>query len=331
MRTIVVAGAHSNVGKTTVAGEISKVVKNSVVVKIGNSTKKRSLNNRYYPLGTPFSKIKKDCVGAETVIVESNSILQELKPNLLVYLTGKKEKKPSAKFAKGNADIVRGRYFSASRIKKIVNTSGYEKEIIERIIILSGGRIQKMTAIILAGGKSTRMGRDKASLEIDGVRMVDVVSNKLNPYFDELVISCAVDNIINVRGAITVVDREKEKGPLMGIYSALRTSSNSINFVTACDMPEVSIPLITKLISELSDYDIATPSFGNSFYEPMCSVYRKKIIRDIEGLLRESRRNVSSLFDVCKTNIVRLDPDVYGVRNINTSDQFEMYLNSRKD
>src|SRR3989338_5642445 len=115
---------------------------------------------------------------------------------------------------------------------------------------LEGGR-RSMTAIVLAGGKATRMGgRNKAFLKIGGKTIIENLLDKLNPIFGKILIIANVPAQFN-QSLVTSYQNTKiisdiipEKGPLGGIYTGLMTSRAKFNFVIACDMPFIDIWLI---------------------------------------------------------------------------------------
>ena len=108
MKVIVISGACSNVGKTTLAGELQRLLEGSEVVKIGHGQRKPEMANHLYALGTSFRTIEQNHSQARWLVIESNSILREVQPDLLIYLEGK-HPKPSAERAKRRADIISGR------------------------------------------------------------------------------------------------------------------------------------------------------------------------------------------------------------------------------
>ncbi len=107
MKTIVISGAKSNIGKTTLAEGICRLLPGSVRVKLGHGELKESEDNVFYPAGTPFERIKADNPKADFLIIESNRILEEIEPDLTVYLPAE-DPKPSAALAEAKADLIRG-------------------------------------------------------------------------------------------------------------------------------------------------------------------------------------------------------------------------------
>lgn len=100
------------------------------------------------------------------------------------------------------------------------------------------------TAIILAGGKSSRMGFDKQFLKIDKRRLMFSIINKLNKEFDEIIIvTNKPDHYIGLSHKITR-DILRDKGPLGGIHAGLMQASSKYSLVIACDMPNINLSYI---------------------------------------------------------------------------------------
>lgn len=107
MRTIVVSGARSGVGKTSLARRICSILPGALHVKIGHGRKKRGMGNLFYETGTPPGPILEENAGIPFLVIESNTILRDLEPDLAIYIPAD-DPKPSASLAAEKADIVRG-------------------------------------------------------------------------------------------------------------------------------------------------------------------------------------------------------------------------------
>lgn len=107
-------------------------------------------------------------------------------------------------------------------------------------------------AVILAGGQSRRMGRNKAEITFNGKRTIDILAEKLK-VFEDIMISS--DRELEVEGCRNIRDIYKEKGPASGILSALRETKARALFVTACDMPLIKESTVKKICSIYSLYN----------------------------------------------------------------------------
>lgn len=191
---------------------------------------------------------------------------------------------------------------------------------------LKGKRPEKVTAIILSGGKSKRMGKDKATMKIDGLKMIDRIINKLNPFFDEIIISISSKKHITETPNIKMIyDKKLNQGPLMGLYSSLSESSNHVNFVIACDIPFIDIEFVNRLLSGSVEYEISVPSFSKNRFEPLYAMYTKSCLSQLENLIKNKQFKLSALIKNCNSEIITMHkPDWY--YNLNTPDDFSDFL-----
>ncbi|MCK5056130.1 MAG: molybdenum cofactor guanylyltransferase [Candidatus Aminicenantes bacterium] len=180
-------------------------------------------------------------------------------------------------------------------------------------------------AIILAGGKATRMNGDKALLPVSGVKLIEKVARNLEPYFGEILISARSKEMFDFLPYPVVGDERPGCGPLMGILSALRVSGNPINFVIACDIPEVNIDFLEKMTAFIDSYDIVVPTSGENKFEPLFAFYSKKLIPIIEDLLNQGIRKINRLYPKCRTKYVPFDNDGW-YHNLNTMADYLDYL-----
>jgi len=186
-------------------------------------------------------------------------------------------------------------------------------------------KMEKTTAIIMAGGKSTRMGQDKALLSINGVPAIRYVCDQLKPYFDEILISSNNPKEHGIDAIKVVLDEIDGKGPLVGIASALRVSQNQINFVIACDIPEVDITAVKQLISKIDGFDAVIPKTGPSRYEPLFAVYRKNVLAEIDKAITGEKYRIIEALENCKVNYIDFHGDLR-LRNLNTINDYREFL-----
>jgi len=323
MKTIVISGASSNVGKTTLARELSALLPGAVIVKIGHHPRNPVKHNVYYPRGTTFSEIALRHKQARTLIIESNSVLGEMTPDCAIYLTGDSPK-PSAVKAEEKADMIRGRRIGKAKIAGLARRLGLGVRAMRKVAWLSGARPSSVTAVILAGGKSERMGADKASLEINGVPLVRRLRVMLKPWFDRVLVSAPAGSKRKV-GLEAVADRYAGCGPLAGIHACLSRSKTEMNFVISCDVPEVNLPVIFKLFSLSEDNDIVAPSFRQGFREPLFACYRKRVARVARRRIEKGLFSVNGLLDECKAHVLPLSGESW-YRNLNTPEDYRRFL-----
>jgi molybdopterin-guanine dinucleotide biosynthesis protein A len=188
-----------------------------------------------------------------------------------------------------------------------------------------------MTSIILAGGKSLRLGRSKFLQAIEGKSLIQWVVDRLATISTEIIIATAHGEAIPCSSAVrikTTADIYPEKGPLGGIYSGLIASSSSQAIVVGCDTPFLSVSLLEYMTQTLGDSDVALPRIGK-MVEPLCAVYSKNCVAPIQELLEQDERQIRRLFSMVKVRYVeedeinRFDPEHLSFFNINSQDDLE--------
>ncbi len=181
------------------------------------------------------------------------------------------------------------------------------------------------TAIILAGGKSSRMGFDKQFLKIDKRRLMFSIINKLNKEFDEIIIvTNKPDHYIGLSHKITR-DILRDKGPLGGIHAGLMQASSKYSLVIACDMPNINLSYIKYMMGNMGQ-DGCTTRFMD-WIEPFCSFYSKDIIEDIEEYLKTKKRNIHDLLK--GLNVTYIDEDI--ARSFSPNWDMFLNLNTKED
>ena len=149
-KVIVISGASSKVGKTTLARGLQRLLEGAEVVKIGHGPRKTWIRNHFYELGTPFRTIREDHAQARWLVIESNSILREIEADLVIYLEGPNPK-PSADSARRRADITSGRGVGEGKIAALATRLGIPCDLMRAIIRLVPGVSEE-------GGSTDRSG-----------------------------------------------------------------------------------------------------------------------------------------------------------------------------
>ncbi len=188
------------------------------------------------------------------------------------------------------------------------------------------------TAIILAGGKSSRMGFDKQFLTIDNRRLMTSIIKKLEAEFDEIIIvTNRPEEYLGLGHRITK-DLIRDKGPLGGIHAGLSISSSLYSLVMACDMPNINMDYVRFMKANIGKDGITTRYLD--WIEPFCSFYSKHIVRDIESYLGTGKRSINHLLESLDINYIKeaearkFSPNWHMFLNLNTKDDLENYLKS---
>ncbi len=189
------------------------------------------------------------------------------------------------------------------------------------------------TAIILAGGKSSRMGFDKQFLKIDETRLMNLVISKLEEEFDEIIIVTNKPDEYNEFSQKIRTDIITGRGPLSGIHSGLREASSEYAFVIPCDMPNINIDYVRymKKVIEDKDVDVCVTKIKDNV-EPLHGFYSKRIIDSIEKHLLSNERSINSLITNLKTHYIEelevmefsLNKDIF--KNLNTKEDLDDFL-----
>lgn len=185
-----------------------------------------------------------------------------------------------------------------------------------------------MTSIVLAGGKSRRLGRNKAVEEIGGQRLIQRVIDRLSLLGNEIIVVASSKDQPPDLGLRKVVDIYPGKGALGGIYSGLKESPSFHSLVVACDMPFLCIALLRYLMELSPGFDIVIPRVGK-YVEPLHAVYSKNCLEPMEAMLQKGKLKISGLLDavavryVEQAEIERFDPQHLSFFNINSEADLE--------
>jgi len=191
-----------------------------------------------------------------------------------------------------------------------------------------------MTGIILAGGKSRRIGRNKALLKIGEKQVIKLIVEKLKVVFDNVLIVGNASFDYQFLGVRVVEDIISKKGPLGGIYTGLLTSQSKYNFICGCDMPFLSLDLLKFMISEINDNDIVVPVV-KGFLEPLHSIYSKRCLPAVRFHLESEDLKVKNFFPEVKcrylpeTKIKKYDPELLSFFNLNTPQLLELTISEK--
>lgn len=186
-----------------------------------------------------------------------------------------------------------------------------------------------VSAIVLGGGLSTRIGRDKGGLILDGKPLALRALEALGELFEELIY---VINDPMAAPAFAKIKLAKDDvphlGPLGGILAGLKVSKAPRAFVVGYDMPFVSPELVRFLVDYDVDADVVVPVTGGR-YEPLHAVYSRRCIPVIADRLAAGKRQITGFFDKVKvvtvdeTAVRKIDPALRSFFNINTPDDLQ--------
>ena len=188
-----------------------------------------------------------------------------------------------------------------------------------------------MTGIILAGGKNSRMGTNKAFLKIDGIRLIDNILAVYQKIFSEIII---VTNdplsYTEFSDTVVVTDIYKEKGALGGIYTGLFYATYDYSFVAACDMPFLNEDFIIYLTGQVGKHDVIVPELSEGF-QPLHAIYSRNCLSHIKKLLSADKLKIAGfykevrLLSIPEEKIKPFNKDGRFFLNINTPEDLKAH------
>jgi molybdenum cofactor guanylyltransferase len=190
------------------------------------------------------------------------------------------------------------------------------------------------SAIILAGGKSSRMGRPKADLKFEGGTMLDYIVAEMMRVFEDVVVAVSEHRLYAWEeasySARSIVDRARYRGPVAALEQALRAVEFDRTFVCSCDVPFVSGDLARKLCDMLGDHDALIPQVEGKL-QPLHAVYRKNCAKILATMREQKQNRLQDVVNFAKVRVVpeeeirALDPDprLTSFFNVNTPEDYQ--------
>lgn len=190
-----------------------------------------------------------------------------------------------------------------------------------------------ISSVILAGGKSLRLGHDKITEKVGNVTLLEKAISRIDSLSKDIVIVTAEERsfkeFADNNKVKTVADIFPGRGSLGGIYTGLKKSETFYNLVVAADMPFLNGELLAYMTEVAEGFDFVIPKIG-TFFEPLHAIYSKNCVTPIETMIRKTRRVIIELFDFVKVRYVeaeeieRFDPEHLSFFNINTVEDLEL-------
>jgi len=186
---------------------------------------------------------------------------------------------------------------------------------------------KSITGIVIAGGRGTRFGRNKALIEINRKTLVELAIEKLNEVTDEVIIVTSAGQYESIAGTgikdKIIIDIIPGKAAMGGVYTGLVESNSFYSLFVACDMPLLNTRLLEYMMNLAPGYDAVIPRIGE-YIEPLHAVYSKdcipqikKLIDDGELSLHALMRNINVKY-IDMPEIDKYDPEHLSMFNINT-------------
>jgi molybdopterin-guanine dinucleotide biosynthesis protein A/molybdopterin converting factor small subunit len=191
--------------------------------------------------------------------------------------------------------------------------------------------LSRSTAVVLAGGRSSRMGTPKALLLFDGEPLISHIVAMLRRQFADVVVVAAPGQDLPTLPVNLVHDQVAYQGPVGGLCYGLAAAREDVCFVTSCDSAFLNASLIAHLVSRIAGHDVVVPRWDGRF-QPLHAVYRRAVLPVLEGQLARGELRPVFLFDKVQTlsideeEIRRFDPDGASFFNMNTPEDYERAL-----
>jgi len=182
------------------------------------------------------------------------------------------------------------------------------------------------TGFITAGGKSSRMGEDKAWLQLGGRAMIEHVIAAVSHVTNELAI-IANSPAYRRLGYRVFADSNPGIGPLEAIRTALSNSRTSHVILVGCDLPFITPDLLKLLVSASEDHCATVPTGADGNLEPLCAIYCCDALSAVTDLIREGERKVRLLFDRVTTRFVGFNE----LSHLQGAESFFENVNTRED
>ncbi len=193
------------------------------------------------------------------------------------------------------------------------------------------------TAVILAGGKSSRMGFDKQFLRINEVRIIEKLIHELSKEFEDIIIVTNKPEEYKKDGVRIISDEIKEFGPLSGIHVGIKQSKSIYVYFIACDMPNVNLDYIRYMKKVLTNSKAnACIAKSEGKLEPFNAFYSVDILPKVEKLITLNRRSIAGLIDIIEPIFIeesvlkKYDYSFDMFLNLNSKEDLEIYNRKNK-
>ncbi len=184
-----------------------------------------------------------------------------------------------------------------------------------------------ISGIILAGGRSNRMGTNKALLKLGELTLIEGVALVMSGVCSEIIIAGGNEKDLEHLGYPIVRDTYPGCGPLSGIHAGLSVAKNRYGFVAACDIPFPDGSLMKKIISSAGEWDAVILQHGE-YYEPLFSLYGKHFIKAAEESIKKGVYKVTAALSLVKWKPFAIDAGEIpyikkSLFNVNTPGDYE--------
>lgn len=187
-------------------------------------------------------------------------------------------------------------------------------------------RLEGIAGVILAGGKSTRYGTNKAFAEVHGTKLIERVVQTMEPLFERLLLVTNTPHEYSYLELPMAEDIIKGLGPIGGIHTGLETISDQAGFFVACDMPYLNENLLRHMVTLKEDFDAVIPRVGR-MVEPLHALYTKQCLPAIRESIDLRAYQAMRFFQKIRVRYV----DEEELRSIDPQLRFFFNINKPED
>jgi len=186
---------------------------------------------------------------------------------------------------------------------------------------------EEITGIILAGGKSRRLGEEKGLAEFNGKPLIQHTIDILQPVCYKIIISAnrQLDDYAAF-GYDVVEDQVKDIGPMGGLMACLEQSDTRYNFVISCDTPFVPSDLFPFLLESIENFQVAAPVHHDNYIEPLCAVYATNVIWQLQHCIENRNYKLTDFIAEVKAKKLTINDRLPFYH-----DEMFVNMNTRKD
>ena len=170
---------------------------------------------------------------------------------------------------------------------------------------------KNLTVIILAGGKSSRMGQDKGLMFYDGQPMIQYVIEIAEQLTKNILIVSNNDDY-NQFNYPVLPDIIQDKGPLAGVVTGLESSITDLNLILTCDAPFITVAFLSWLKTKIEQFDVVIPQYENRIY-PLTGYYKRKTFAVLKAELDQNNLRIKSAIE--SLNVQFVDADHFNQQN----------------
>ena len=176
---------------------------------------------------------------------------------------------------------------------------------------MSDRQKSEITGIVLSGGKSRRMGKEKGLCHFRGKALISYAIDTLKPLCSRLIISANnKPNEYQLYGFQVISDEIPETGPIGGLYSCLKQSQSVINLVISCDTPFVTTEVYQELLNYIGEYQAVVPVQEDGFLEPITAIYQRSCLPVILQQIEKGEYKMMDLLARLNTKFVHFDTNM---------------------